>query len=102
MQAGVIGNDCGLTVHLMGVCGEECHHTFVGVEDHFLGCAPFGDDGESIESRHVRTCMRALPFPHSIVDINTNYLNEISNETNITFHVRSVVGTLNTVDIRYI
>ncbi len=43
MKAGVIGIDCGLPVRLMGVCGEECHFTFVGVEDHFLGCAPIGD-----------------------------------------------------------
>ncbi len=46
MKAGAIGNDCGLPVRLMGVCGEECHFTFVGVEDHFLGCAPIDDGGD--------------------------------------------------------
>ncbi len=30
----------------MGVCAEECHFAFIGVEDHFLGGAPFGDGGD--------------------------------------------------------
>ncbi len=46
MKTVVIGNDCGLSVRLMGVCGEECHFTFVGVKNHLLGCATFGDDGD--------------------------------------------------------
>ncbi len=45
-KPGAIGTDCGLPVRVMGVCGEECHFTCVGVEDHFLGCAPVGDDGD--------------------------------------------------------
>ncbi len=49
IKAGVIVNDCGLPVRLMGVCGEECHFTFVGVEDHFLACAPIGD-GDALKS----------------------------------------------------
>ncbi len=36
MKAGVVGNDCGLTIRLVGVCREECYH-------HFLGGARFGD-----------------------------------------------------------
>ncbi len=43
MKADVVGNDCGLSVRLMGVCEEECHFAFICVEDHFLEVAPFGD-----------------------------------------------------------
>ncbi len=46
MKVGVIGNDCGLPVRLMGVFGKEYLFTFVGVEDHLLGCAPIGDGGD--------------------------------------------------------
>ncbi len=46
MKVGVVGNDCGLPIRLMGVCGEEYHFAFIGVEDHFLGGAPFGDGGD--------------------------------------------------------
>ncbi len=45
MKAGVVGDDCGLSVRLMGVCGEECHFAFIGVEDHFLKVSPFGNGG---------------------------------------------------------
>ncbi len=46
MKVGVVGNDCGLPVRLMGVCGEENNFAFIGVEDHFLGGSPFGDGGD--------------------------------------------------------
>ncbi len=46
MKAGVVGNDYGLPVRLMEVCGEECHFAFIGIEDHFLGGAAFGDSGD--------------------------------------------------------
>ncbi len=46
MKTGAIGNDCGLPVRLMGVCGEECLFAFIGVENHFLEGAPFGDGGD--------------------------------------------------------
>ncbi len=46
MKAGVVVNDCWLPVRLMGVCGEECDFAFIGIEDHFLGGAPFGDGGD--------------------------------------------------------
>ncbi len=39
VNAGVVGNDYGLQVRLMGVCGEECYFAFLGVEGHFLGGA---------------------------------------------------------------
>ncbi len=46
MKAGVVVNDCWLPVRLMGVYGEECEFAFIGVEDHFLGGAPFGNGGD--------------------------------------------------------
>ncbi len=46
LEAGVVGNDCGLQVRLLEICGEECRLAFTGVEDHFLGGAPFGGGGD--------------------------------------------------------
>ncbi len=30
----VVGNDYELIIPLTGVCGEECHFAFIGVEDY--------------------------------------------------------------------
>ncbi len=37
---------CGLQIRLMGVCGEECHFAFIGVEGHLLAGATFGEGGD--------------------------------------------------------
>ncbi len=45
-KVGVVGNDCGLPICLMGVCGDECHLAFIRVEDNLLGGAPFVDGND--------------------------------------------------------
>ncbi len=45
-NAGVVGNDCRFLIRLMGISGEESHFALIGIEDHFLGGAPFIDSGD--------------------------------------------------------
>ncbi len=45
-EVGIVGNDCGLLIHLMAAWGEGCHSALIGVENNNLAGAPFGDGGD--------------------------------------------------------
>ncbi len=46
VKARVFGIDCELPIRLMALYGDECHFTFVGIEDYFLRGVSFGDRGD--------------------------------------------------------